>query len=217
MNTLYATIGSGNCFKPYLVMNQLRIPFKVTLVDVLKGETRMPDYLAVNPSGTVPYLMLADGRGIGESNAMLWHLAESSDLMPTDPYERAKVLQWMFFEQSAMEPFISPARFFISIVPSRRAERKDDIAIWQKRGHQGLGLLNEYLHGRKFLVGGRYTIADISLFGYTHVAEEGGFDFTEYPAVAAWVEHVQETDGYVAMSGLINSADASIGADAEAA
>src|SRR3984893_16529399 len=115
MNTLYATIGSGNCFKPFLVMTQLQIPFRVILVDVLKGETRQPAYLSVNPSGTVPYLKLVDGRGIGESNAMLWHLAEGSKLIPADSYLRAQILQWMFFEQSSLERFISPARFFISI------------------------------------------------------------------------------------------------------
>lgn len=217
MNNLYATIGSGNCFKPFLIMNQLGIPFQVTLVDVLKGETRKPAYLAINPNGTVPYLTLADGRGIGESNAMLWHLAEGSDLIPTDPYERAKVLQWMFFEQSALEPFISPARFFISIVPSRRAEREKDIAVWQERGRKGLKLLNEHLQGRQFVVDDRYTIADISLFGYTHVAEGGGFDFADYPAVAAWISNVQKTDGFVPLSSLIDAAPPSVGVEAKAA
>jgi len=217
MNTLYATIGSGNCFKPFLLMNQLGIPFKVTLVDVLKGETRMPAYLAINPNGTVPYLMLADGRGIGESNAMLWHLAEGSPLIPADPYKRAKVLQWMFFEQSALEPFISPARFFISIVPERRAERAQDIAVWQQRGRKGLKLLDDHLRGRKFLVDDRYTIADISLFGYTHLAEEGGFDFAEYPAIAAWIGEVGKTDGYVALSRLVDAATSPFEVGARAA
>jgi glutathione S-transferase len=148
---------------------------------------------------------------------MLWHLAEGSDLIPTDPYERAKVLQWMFFEQSALEPFISPARFFISIVPSRRAEREKDIAVWQERGRKGLKLLDEHLQGRQFLVDDRYTIADISLFGYTHVAEGGGFDFADYPAVAAWISNVQKTDGFVPLSSLIDAATSSVGVEAKAA
>ena len=202
MNTLYATIGSGNCFKPFLVMNQLGIPFRVALVDVLKGETRLPAYLAVNPNGTVPYLTLPDGRGIGESNAMLWYLAEGSHLIPTDPYGRAKVLQWMFFEQSALEPFISPARFFISIVPSRRLEREKDIAVWQERGRKGLKLLDDHLRGRRFVVDDTYSIADVSLFGYTHLAAEGGFDFDEFPAVAAWIGNVERTEGFVPLSAL---------------
>jgi glutathione S-transferase len=217
MNTLYATIGSGNCFKPFLAMKQLKMPFYVTLIDVLKGETRQPAYLAVNSNGTVPYLRLADGRGIGESNAMLWHLAEGSDLIPGDSYLRAKVLQWMFFEQSSLEPFISPARFFISIVPSRRAEREKDIATWQERGRKGLRLLDDHLQGRQFLVGDQYTIADISLYGYTHVAEEGGFDFGQYPAVGAWIARVQKTDRYVPLSGLIEEAKPSVDVEAKAA
>jgi glutathione S-transferase len=217
MNTLYATIGSGNCFKPFLVMRQLKIPFRAILVDVLKGETRQPAYLAVNPNGTVPYLTLADGRGIAESNAMLWHLAEGSDLIPSDPYLRAKVLQWMFFEQSSLEPFISPARFFISIVPSRRAEREKDIAGWQERGRKGLKLLDDHMQDRQFLVGDRYTIADISLYGYTHVAEEGGFDFAQYPAVAAWIARVQKTDAFVPLSRLTEAAGAPVGVEAKAA
>jgi glutathione S-transferase len=217
MNILYATIGSGNCFKPFLLMKQLGIPFRVSLVDVLKGETRMPAFLALNPNGTVPYLTLSDGRGIGESNAMLWHLAEGSDLIPTDPYQRAQVLQWMFFEQSALEPFISPARFFISIIPSRRAEREKDIAVWQERGRRGLKLLDNYLRGRNFLVGDRYTIADISVFGYTHVGEGGGFDFAEFPAVATWIKNVQKTDGFVPLAKLADSAMPSVGVETKVA
>ena len=208
MNTLYATIGSGNCFKPVLVMKQLGIAFQLNLVDVLKGETRQPTYLAVNPSGTVPYLRLSDGRGIGESNAMIWHLAEGSHLMPIDPYLRAKVLQWMFFEQSSLEPFISPARFFISIVPSRRAEREKDIAVWQEQGRKGLKHLDDHLKGRQYVVGEKYSIADISVYGYTHLAEGGGFDFADYPAVKAWIDRVQRTDGYVPLDALHEAAKA---------
>lgn len=207
MNTLYATIGSGNCFKPFLVMKQLGIPFRVKLVDVLKGETRLAPYLAINPAGTVPYLTLGDGRGIGESNAMLWHLAEASDLIPTDPYWRSKVLQWMFFEQSALEPFISPARFFISVVPLQRSAQEASIANWQERGRKGLSLLDKHLRGRRFLVEDRYTIADISVYGYTHVADEGGFDFREFPAVAAWIEEVRKTDRYVSLANLTDDAE----------
>jgi glutathione S-transferase len=206
MHTLYATIGSGNCFKPFLAMRQLGIPFRTVLVNVLEGETRKPDYLAINPAGTVPYLRLADGRGIGESNAMLWHLTEGSRLMPVDPYDRAKALQWMFFEQSSLEPFISPARFFIAIVPQRRHERERDIAGWQERGRRGLAMLDAHLAGRRFLVGDRYCVADISLFGYTHVAEEGGFDFAAFPAVRDWIARVQDTDGFEPLSHLPRSA-----------
>ena len=206
MITLYATIGSGNCFKPFLVMKQLGIPFQVKLVDVLKGETRHPAYLAVNPNGTVPYLKLSDGRGIGESNAMIWYLAEGSHLMPSDPYRRAKVLQWMFFEQSSLEPFISPARFFISIVPSRRHEREKDIAVWQERGRTGLRHLNNHFQKRQFVVGEKYSIADIAVYGYTHLAEGGGFNFADYPAVKAWIDRVQHIDGHIPLGALPETA-----------
>ena len=172
MLTLYATIGSGNCFKPFLLMKQLGVPFRVALVDVLKGETRMPAYLAINPNGTVPYLTLADGRGIGESNAMLWHIAEGSHLIPGNPYGRERSCSGCF---STVRPraFLSPARLFVSILPSHRSEREKDVAIWQEPGRRGLKLLDDHLRVRRSLVDDHYTIADISVFGYTHVAEEG--------------------------------------------
>jgi glutathione S-transferase len=204
MNYLYATMGSGNCFKAFLAMEQLNIPFRVVPVDVLKGENRKLEYLAINPNGTVPYLVLADGRGIGESNAMLWYLAEGSYLIPADPYLRAKVLQWMFFEQTSLEPFISPARFFTSILPGGREGREKEIAAWQERGRKGLKLFDEHLRGCRFLVDDRYTIADISAYGYTHVAEEGGFELADYPAVRDWIARVEETGGYVPLGSLLN-------------
>lgn len=207
MTTLYATRGSGNCFKPFLLMNQLNIPFRTIAVDVLKGETRKAAYLAINPNGTVPYLKLDDGRGIGESNAMLWYLAEGSQLIPQDAYSRAKMLQWMFFEQSSLEPFISPARFFISILPDGRKGRERDIAGWQERGRKGLTLLDAHLRDSKFIVADRYTIADIGVFGYTHVADEGGFDFANYPAVKDWIARVEDTDGYLPLSHLLQPAE----------
>jgi glutathione S-transferase len=202
MNTLYMTPGSGNCFKPFLAMKQLGIPFRKIVIDVLKGETRQPQYLAINANGTVPYLVLANGRGIGESNAMLWYLAEGTPLMPSDAFHRAEVLQWMFFEQASLEPFISPARFFLSIVPARRAEREKEIPVWQERGRRGLERLDKHLSGREFIVGDRYTIADISLFGYTHVAAEGGFEMADFPAVVDWFGRVAATPGFVPLSGL---------------
>jgi glutathione S-transferase len=138
-------------------------------------------------------------------------------LIPADSYLRAQILQWMFFEQSSLERFISPARFFISIVPSRRAEKEKDIAVWQERGRQGLKILDEHLQSRQFVVGNQYTIADISLFGYTHVAEGGGFDFADFPAVSAWIGRVQETAGYVPLSALPEAAKSSVSLEARAA
>ncbi|MEM7506100.1 MAG: glutathione S-transferase N-terminal domain-containing protein [Pseudomonadota bacterium] len=120
MHQLYATAGSGNCFKPQLMMTQLGIPYRTIWVDVLRGESRHPDYLAMNPAGTVPFLRLSDDREIAESNAMLWALAHDSALLPTHPIEQAMIVQWMIFEQTRLEPFIAPARFFTTIVPTRR-------------------------------------------------------------------------------------------------
>ena len=130
MNHLYACLGSGNCFKPWLAMTQLSQKFEMHLIDVLAGEQKSPDYLAINPLGVVPYLITDTGHGIGESNAMLWCLAEGTELMPGTPELRAEALQWMFFEQSKLEPFISPARFFTTILPGEGANRADDIATW---------------------------------------------------------------------------------------
>lgn len=199
MHTLYATIGSGNCYKVQLLMRQLGIPFRVEMIDVLKGETQSPEFLAINPNGKVPYLVLPNGEGLGESNAMLLHLAEGSPLMPQTAEERMRVNEWLFWEQSSHEPYISPARFWISIVPEGRAEREDQIKLWHERGNKSLGILNKHLSENDFLVGNRYTVADIGLYGYTHVAGEGEFDMQLYPAVCDWIARVQSCEGHIPM------------------
>ncbi len=202
MNKLYATIGSGNCFKAHLAMNQLGIAYETVLIDVLKGETRGAEFLSVNPNGTVPFLRLADGRGIAESNAMIWYLAKGTYLFPKTSYEEAIAVQWMIYEQTHLEPNISPARFFTTIVPSRRAEMETQIAGWQEKGAIGLARLNEHLKHHDFISGVGYSIADIAVYGYTHVADEGGFDLDEYPAVLSWMNRVAATDGYIPMNEL---------------
>ncbi|MEM8837816.1 MAG: glutathione S-transferase family protein [Pseudomonadota bacterium] len=202
MHTLYATIGSGNCFKAHLVMNQLGISYRTELIDVLKGETRQPHYLAINPAGTVPFLRLSDGNTIAESNAMLWFLAAGSDLAPKSAYEQAMAVQWMIFEQTRLEPNISPARFFTSIVPARRDEMSDQIKDWQVKGNEGLKLLDQHLSNRDFVLGTDYSIADIAIYGYTHVANEGGFDLATYPGIMNWISRVASTPRYMAMNAL---------------
>lgn len=196
MIKLYACLGSGNCFKPWLAMHQLGQPFDLTLIDVLKGEQKSADYLAVNPLGVVPYMVTKDGLGIGESNAMLWYLAEGSHLMPKSTGERAEALQWMFFEQSKLEPFISPARFFTTILPQERENRKADIETWQANADSGLSRLDAHLSERDFMLSGGYSIADIATFGYVHVLDEAGLALADYPAIAAWINRVTRTDGY---------------------
>jgi glutathione S-transferase len=199
MHVLYATIGSGNCFKAHLVMRQLGIAYRTELIDVLKGETRKARFLAINPNGTVPFLQLSNGETIAESNAMLWYLAAGSSLAPQSSYDEAMAVQWMIFEQTRLEPNISPARFFTSIVPSRREEMSAAIAEWQRKGEEGLKLLDAHLRHHDFAVGGRYSIADIALYGYTHVAQEGGFDLSAHPAIMKWMDRVASTPNYVAM------------------
>jgi glutathione S-transferase len=200
MNKLYSTIGSGNCYKAQLVMAQLGIPYETVQIDVLKGESREPDYLAINPNGTVPFLRLNDGRCLAESNAMLWMLADRSALSPKHAYEQALAIQWMIFEQTSLEPNISPARFFTSIVPSRRKEMEAEIDGWQAKGNEGLERLNKHLAESEFVAGSDYTIADIAVYGYTHVAHEGGFDMDRFPAVQSWIRRISTTRNYVPMN-----------------
>ena len=196
MHQLYACLGSGNCFKPWLAMMQLGQAFDLKLVDVLAGEQKKPDYLAVNPLGVVPYLVTDTGQGIGESNAMLWYLAEDTHLMPPTRQARAEALQWKFFEQSKLEPFISPARFFTTILPQERENRADDIANWQAAAVPGLKRLDAHLSNHHFVLDTGYSIADIAMFGYVHVLEEADLSLQDYPAIARWIERVTETEGF---------------------
>ena len=204
MNTLYATRQSGNSLKPFLAMKQLGIPFRLVFVDVVGGETKAPKFLSINPAGTVPYLVMADGKRLGESNAIVWYLTEGTPLAPTTQYARAQALQWMFFEQTSLEPFISPARFFISIVPDRRAERAKDIELWQARARSGLRIFNGHLAKRDFIADSSYTVADIAVFGYTHVASGAEIDMQEFPAVERWVQRVMSTPKFVSLSEMNN-------------
>ena len=205
MLTLYATPGSGNCYKPFLALKQLSIPFRLQLVDVLAGETRGAAYRAINPAATVPYLRIAGGNGLGESNAMLWFIASGSHLMPGEPFLCAQALQWMFFEQSRLEPFISPARFLTVIAPARGRGRETEIATWQERAKIGLDLLDRHLGQSDFIAGSDYTIGDIGVFGYVHVFQEAGLDAEAFPSVRRWISRVEHTSGYVPMSAMLEA------------
>ena len=206
MTELFACLGSGNCFKPWLAMSQLGQPFELTLIDVLQGEQKSPRYLEINPLGVVPYLVTDTGFGIGESNAMLWYLAEGSHLMPTDKAERAEALQWMFFEQSKLEPFISPARFFTTILPDQSDARASDIANWKSNAEVGLFQLDAYLEDREFMLKSGYSIADIALFGYVHVLDEAGLSMDDFPAIKRWVTTVTRTEDFHPLADLGRSA-----------
>lgn len=182
--------------KPWLALNQRGLEFDLILVNVLKGEQKSDSYLAINPLGVVPWLVTDEGHGIGESNAMLWYLAEGSALMPATRAERAEALQWMFFEQSKLEPFISPARFFTTILPQERSNRAADIAQWQARARPGLSRLNAHLSDRDFVLRSGYSIADIALFGYGHVISEAGLEKADYPSISRWIDRVSDTAGF---------------------
>ncbi len=205
---LYACLGSGNCFKAWLALQQINKPFDFQLIDVLAGEQKSPAYLAVNPMGVVPYMVTADGIGIGESNAMLWYLGEETSLMPDTKEERATALKWMFFEQSKLEPFISPARFFTTIVPEMKAEQAEKIAQWQESAKPGLSFLNEHLKRYEFMLSSGYSLADISVFGYTHVIDEAGLPFADYPAIARWKSAVEATAGFKPLSQMVPHGEA---------
>lgn len=182
--------------KPWLALNQLGLDFELSVIDVLKGEQKSDAYRAINPLGVVPWLVTDDGQGIGESNAMLWYLAEGSFLMPDSRADRAEALQWMFFEQSKLEPFISPARFFTTILPQERGPRAAEIADWQSRARPGLARLNAHLADREFMLCSGYSIADIAIFGYVHVMNEAGLEKANYPMIARWIDRVSGTAGF---------------------
>ncbi len=188
--------------KPWLALNQLRLDHELILINVLEGEQRSAPFLNVNPLGVVPWLVTEEGRGIGESNAMLWYLAEGSHLMPATRADRAEALQWMFFEQTRLEPFISPARFFTTILPQGREARSGDIATWQDRARPGLARLDRHLTDREFVLRSGYSIADIALFGYVHVAAEAGIDCADYPQIARWVDRVSLTPAFQPLEAL---------------
>ncbi len=187
MPTLYDYLPSGNGYKCRLVLHQLGKAFRLVEVDIMKGETRKPEFLARNPNGRIPLLELDDGRMLSESNAILLYVAEGSPLVPADAFERAQVMQWLFYEQYSHEPNVAVPRFWLHYL------RDYDAALLAKKqelGRFALALMDRHLASRAFLVGERYTVADIALYAYTHVCEEGGFDLSSYPAVRAWLARV---------------------------
>ncbi len=186
MFKLYGMTGSGNCWKPAALMQQLGLEFQWIEIDLMGGQTRSPEFLALNANGKVPLLQTEDGRCLAESNAMLCFLAEDTPLFPFDRWQRALVLQWLFFEQYSHEPYIATVRFWVHFM-HKQDEWKDKIAEAMKKGHAALGVMERQLQQTKFLAGDTYTIADIALYAYTHVAHEGGYDLAAYPAVRAWL------------------------------
>jgi glutathione S-transferase len=196
MITLYDYLDSGNGFKIRLLLAQLAKPYSWVELDILANGTRTPEFLAKNPNGRIPTLQLDDGTCLAESNAILWYLAEGSPFIPDDRLKRAQVLQWMFFEQYSHEPYVATPRFIVKHLPAdspRRAELPERMA----RGYAALGVMETHLSQHRFFVDDRYSIADIALYAYTHVAHEVKFDLNPYPSVLAWMHRVAEQPRYV--------------------
>ena len=196
---IYGDIQSGNCYKIKLLCSLLDIEYEWIHVDILSGETLSKAFLAKNPAGKIPLLELSDGRLLSESNAILNYLAYGSALIPTDAFLIAKVQQWQFFEQYSHEPFIAVARFiakYLDFPDDRRAEYETKL----KGGYRALAIMEARLESSSYLVGKHLTTADISLYGYTHVAEEGGFDLAHYPAIKAWIKSISALPKYCGMS-----------------
>ncbi len=199
---LHDYLPSGNGYKVRLLLSQLGIPFERIEYDITRGETHTPEFLGgINANGRVPVLETDEGEFLPESNAIMFYLAEGIQFFPEKKIERTRVLQWMFFEQYSHEPNIAVARAWLHVFGLEMTEeRQAALEQKQKLGYDALGVIEDHLEDREYLVGGRYTIADIALYAYTHVADEGGFDLSGYPAVQAWIERVASQPGYVSIT-----------------
>ena len=192
MLTVYGDSISGNCLKVKWTAEKLAIPYRWRELDVLKDETRTPDFLALNPAGQVPLVILPDGRALAQSNAIIVHLAEGSALIPADPYDRAKMFEWLFWEQYSHEPYVAVARFQMAYLGKPKHELDSKLV---ERGRAALQRLEDGLEETRFLVGDAVSLADVSLVAYTRVAHEGGFDLADFPRVQAWVTRVEAALG----------------------
>jgi glutathione S-transferase len=193
---LYDSPVSGNCYKVRLLLAHLGIPHERQALDVVDRSNRPEVLGGLNPSLRVPTVVLDDGRPLGESGAILWYFGEGTRFVPADPYERAQVLQWMFFEQYDLEPAIAVVRFWVAY-SGRPEQFADRLPERMKAGERALRALDRHLEGRSYVVGDSLSLADIALYGYTHVAPEGGFDLEPYPSVRPWLERVSSEPGHV--------------------
>ena len=198
MVKVYGDVNSGNCYKVKLTLEQLRQPYDWVEVDILRDDTRQADFLALNPAGKIPVLITGDGTVLSESNAIIWYLAQQSQLMPEGRLAEAEVLQWLFFEQYMHEPNIASARF-IKRYLGNPADRKAELEAKIEKGYQALAVMEKHLAERAFFVSGQYSIADIALFAYTHVADEGGFSLGDFPHISRWIDKVMAQDGHIAI------------------
>ncbi|WP_220814066.1 glutathione S-transferase family protein [Pseudomonas paralcaligenes] len=198
MFRVYGDYRSGNCYKVKLMLHLLGHEYQWLPIDILKGETQTAEFLAKNPNGKIPVLELEDGTFLWESNAILNFLADGSEFIPSEPRLRTQMLQWQFFEQYSHEPYVAVARFiqlYQGLPEARRAEYEE----CHVRGYKAFKVMEQQLQRTPYLVGEHYTLADIALYAYTHVAHEGGFDLSGFPAINAWLERVASHPRHVAM------------------
>jgi glutathione S-transferase len=200
MYTLYSMHSSGNSYKVRMLLARLQQPYRLVELDLFKGETKTPEFLAKNPEGRIPVLELPDGRFLAESNAILVYLAEDTPYLPADKLDRAEVLRWMFFEQHSHEPAIATARFWLHLVKGGRELRKHEIDQWMERGYEALSLMEKHLAQHRYFVGDRTTVADIALYAHTHVAQEADFELAEFPHVVDWLARIAAEPDHLKMN-----------------
>ena len=190
MLTLYHSQPTGNSYKVRLLLAILQIPYTAVEIDIFNGDNRSAAYRRINPLGKAPALRLADDSVLTESNAILSYLASGTEYFPADALLRARILQWMFFEQYSHLPYIGVARFHLHLL-KKPPPREGDLAIWHLRGNVALEIMNRHLATTRWLTADAFTIADVALYAYTHVAPEGGFDLSKYRAVQQWLERIE--------------------------
>lgn len=198
MYKLYEYASSGNCYKIRLAMSALELVYERIAIDITKGESRTDEFLKMNPNGRIPLLEIENGTYLPESNAALWYLASNSSLLPSSRLGQAQVLQWMFFEQYSHEPFIATSRYWISVL-NAEDEYKAQLEEKRPKGYAALDVMERHLQENVYFVGNRYSIADIALYAYTHVAHEGGFSLSNYSAINKWCERIKDTKNYVSI------------------
>jgi glutathione S-transferase len=196
---LYDSLESGNCYKVRLLLAQLSRPYQLIEINTDRGESRTPEFLAKNPNGRVPLLETDDGVFLAESNAILWYLAEATELIPTSAIGRAQVLQWMLFEQYSHEPYVAVARYIMRHLADNHP-RRAELPERRKQGLAAFSVMETHLQSRRFFVDETYSVADIALYAYSHVADQGGFDLAAFPAVRHWLERVASQPNYIAIT-----------------
>lgn len=196
---VYGDSRSGNCYKIQLLCAEMGIDYDWEEVDILAGDTHTPQFLEMNPNGKIPTLALPDGRFLSESNAILFYLADGSEFFAGDSYARAQILQWMNFEQYSHEPNIATARFIVKYL-GNPPDRRQSLEEKQTAGYKALDVMERQLERLPFITGDKYTIADIALYAYTHVADQGGFDLGAYPAIRAWKDRIAQRAKYLPMA-----------------